>query len=151
MTAFLETVLSLLNKKGVSKNKMLTDLNLGKNSFVNWENRGTIPGGETLNKIADYFEVPTDYLLGKDTSSRFSDKQLHVLDLFNQLTESQQDNLIGRAEALIEENKRQEEITYHARAVAYGGANTDTEISAADLEKAQSIIRKLLEEQQGNK
>ena len=48
MTKFLETVLSLLSKKGVSKNKMLTDLELGKNSFVNWENRGTIPGGNTL-------------------------------------------------------------------------------------------------------
>lgn len=68
MTAFLDTVLSLLNKKGVSKNKMLTDLDLGKNSFVNWENRGTIPGGGTLNKIADYFGVSTDYLLGKESS-----------------------------------------------------------------------------------
>lgn len=46
MTDFLKNVFALLQQKGVSKNKMLTDLKLGKNSFVNWENRGTIPGGE---------------------------------------------------------------------------------------------------------
>lgn len=68
MTKFLENVLLLINKKGITKNKMLTDLKLGKNSFVNWESRGTIPGGETLNKIADYFNVSTDTLLGNDTT-----------------------------------------------------------------------------------
>lgn len=63
---FVDKVLELINKKGVTKNKMLTDLNLGKNSFVNWSERGTIPNGETLSKIASYFNVSTDYLLGND-------------------------------------------------------------------------------------
>lgn len=81
MTKFLETVLSLLSKKGVSKNKMLTDLELGKNSFVNWENRGTIPGGNTLNKIAEYFEVSTDYLLGKEKTSSENDKEMSAEDI----------------------------------------------------------------------
>lgn len=81
MTKFLETVLSLLSKKGVSKNKMLTDLKLGKNSFVNWENRGTIPGGNSLNKIAEYFEVSTDYLLGNTQTSAENDKEMSTEDI----------------------------------------------------------------------
>lgn len=68
MTKFLENVLHLLSEKGISKNKMLTELKLGKNSFVNWESRGTIPSGTTLHKIAEYFNVSTDYLLGTETS-----------------------------------------------------------------------------------
>lgn len=72
MTPFLENVLSLLQQKGVSKNKMLTELKLGKNSFVNWENRGTIPGGDTLHKIAEYFGVSTDYLLGNESNENMS-------------------------------------------------------------------------------
>lgn len=68
MTKFLENVLHLLSEKGISKNKMLTELKLGKNSFVNWESRGTIPSGTTLHKIAEYFNVSTDYLLGIKTS-----------------------------------------------------------------------------------
>lgn len=62
---FLETVLAIINKKNISKNKMLTDLNLSKSSFIDWHNRGTIPGGETLIKIADYLDCSVDYLLGR--------------------------------------------------------------------------------------
>ena len=45
---------------------MLTDLHLGKNSFINWESRGTVPSGEVVTKIADYFDVTVDYLLTDD-------------------------------------------------------------------------------------
>ncbi len=92
MTAFLENLLSLLKKKGVSKNKMLTDLNLGKNSFVNWEKRGTIPGGDTLNKIAEYFNVSIDYLLGNETA----DKQLEGIEFA----------LMSESEGLTEDQKQ---------------------------------------------
>lgn len=69
MTSFLERVLSLIKTRGITKNKMLRDLNLGKNSFLNWEQRGTIPGGDTLQKIANYFSVSVDYLLGKSENA----------------------------------------------------------------------------------
>lgn len=65
---FLEIVLKLLKEKGISKNKMLTDLKLSKNSFVDWTKYGNIPNGETLSKIAEYFNVTADYLLGKSDS-----------------------------------------------------------------------------------
>ena len=65
MNAFLDNLLLLLSQKRISKNKMLTDLKLGKNSFVNWEKRGTIPSGDTLYKIAEYFNVSIDYLMGR--------------------------------------------------------------------------------------
>ena len=61
---FVERLKELLSEREITKNKLLTDLQLGKNSFVNWENRGTIPSGEVLTKIADYFDVTVDYLLG---------------------------------------------------------------------------------------
>lgn len=60
-----DTILSLIKERGITKNKLLTDLSLSKNSFVNWHDRGTSPQGETLSKIADYFNVSTDYLLGR--------------------------------------------------------------------------------------
>ncbi len=84
MTVFLKNVLYLLEKANISKNKLLTDLNLGKNSFVNWERRGTIPNGETLSKIADYFNVTVDYLLGTETkpSAAVTDDDLKFA-LFN--------------------------------------------------------------------
>ena len=61
---FINKVLDLIARNKTTKNKMLIDLNLSRGSFSAWERRGTIPSGETLTKIADYFGVSVDYLLG---------------------------------------------------------------------------------------
>ncbi|PWM55142.1 MAG: transcriptional regulator [Oscillospiraceae bacterium] len=62
---FIERIEVLLAEKGVQKKTFLAELGLSKNSFVNWRDRGTVPSGATLQKIADYFGVSVDYLLGK--------------------------------------------------------------------------------------
>ena len=61
---FVDRTLELIAKNGITKNKLLTSLGLSKNSFVDWINRGTIPSADTVSKIAQYFKVSTDYLLG---------------------------------------------------------------------------------------
>lgn len=65
---FTETVRKLLSENKMSINRMLTDLKLGSGTFATWEKRGTIPSGETLEMIADYFNVSVDYLLGKGST-----------------------------------------------------------------------------------
>lgn len=113
MTTFLKTVLSLLNQKGVSRNKMLTDLHLGKNSFVNWENRGTIPGGDTLNKIAEYFNVSTDYLLGNEQTpsgnvyDQYSAEDLEIAKLYAALPDDDRRALKEYLKYLADKNKKQ--------------------------------------------
>lgn len=67
---FLQRVLSLASAMNITKNKLLTDTGLNKNSFVDWERRGTIPGGDVVTKLADYFHVSTDYLLGRTDDPR---------------------------------------------------------------------------------
>ena len=61
---FVDRVLQLIEEKNISKNKLLTDLDLSKNSFVNWLDRGNTPSGDVIVKIAKYFDVSVDYLLG---------------------------------------------------------------------------------------
>lgn len=61
---FVERTLNLIKKENITKNKLLIDLNLSKNSFVDWEKRGSIPSADTVVKFAEYFGVSTDYLLG---------------------------------------------------------------------------------------
>jgi len=64
--AFYEKVLFQIKRKGISINKMLTDLRLGKSSMVDWKERGNIPSGEVVARIAKYFDVTTDYLLTEE-------------------------------------------------------------------------------------
>lgn len=61
---FVNRVLQLIEEKNITKNKLLTDLGLSKNSFVNWLERGNIPNGDVIVMIAKYFDVSVDYLLG---------------------------------------------------------------------------------------
>ncbi len=134
MTVFLENVLQLLGKANISKNKLLTDLKLGKNSFVNWESRGTIPNGETLSKIADYFDVTVDYLLGTESkpSAAVTDEDLKFA-LFNGadgITDEMFEEVKWFARAVMEREQAKkaniEKTEYPVRAAARNGTPPST-------------------------
>ena len=99
--SFVEITLTLCKEKGISKNKLLLDLGLNKNSFVNWQTRGSIPNAETLSRIADYFGVTSDYLLGKTDERKkpspamvLTEREKAILEIFRSLPEEKQDKLI---------------------------------------------------------
>ena len=77
---FLKNTERLLKEKGISKKDFLADLGLGVNSFSNWRNRGNIPSGKTLDRIAEYLDVSVDYLLGK-TDAPEPGKIINVFDI----------------------------------------------------------------------
>lgn len=62
--SFWETYDNLCKEAKVSSAKVLTELGLSTSMTTNWR-RGAIPNGETLCKLADYFDVSIDYLLGR--------------------------------------------------------------------------------------
>lgn len=62
---FLARVTELIKSRGITRNKLLLETGINTNAFQNWEKRGNIPSGDVVAKIADYFHVSTDYLLGR--------------------------------------------------------------------------------------
>lgn len=77
---FVDTVLKLIKEKGITKNKLLLDLGLNKTSFLNWEQRGNVPNGDVVLKIAEYLGVSTDYLLTGKEKEASLDEQLEGID-----------------------------------------------------------------------
>lgn len=65
MAIFHDRLNELIKQKDITRNKLLMKLKLNKSSILMWEKRNSIPKQATLEKIADYFNVSTDYLLGK--------------------------------------------------------------------------------------
>lgn len=75
----------LCKQNKVSMSKVLTELGLARSNITYWQsNPDAMPKKEALEKIAEYFNVSYDYLLGKDLSNTpaVSDHDLKVA-LFN--------------------------------------------------------------------
>lgn len=63
---FYDRFVDLCRQKGVPPTRAALEIGLSKSTPTSWKNRGLTPQGETLNKIADYFAVSVDYLLGNE-------------------------------------------------------------------------------------
>lgn len=62
MTAF-DRLKELCDAQGISVNKLEEKIGLSKNTLYSWKKN--TPKGSNLIKVADYFNVSTDYLLGR--------------------------------------------------------------------------------------
>lgn len=83
---FIDRVAELRKERGITEKQVMDDCHLGRNSFYFWKN-GTQPSANTVQKLADYFGVSTDYLMGRDASSFL--ERVTELRKERNLTESQ--------------------------------------------------------------
>ena len=58
-----DLIKSLCNKKGITVSALGVELGLGKNSITRWDENK--PSVDRVQKVADYFGVSVDYLLGR--------------------------------------------------------------------------------------
>lgn len=62
---FFDRFRQLCEEKGISIYKAAIEIGLNRAAANKWKS-GSIPNGQTLAKLADYFGVTNDYLLGKE-------------------------------------------------------------------------------------
>ncbi|QLL77746.1 helix-turn-helix domain-containing protein [Ligilactobacillus saerimneri] len=55
----------LRKNKGLRQAELASLLHVSQQAVGSWETGRTAPGADTLNELADYFGVTTDYLLGR--------------------------------------------------------------------------------------
>lgn len=104
---------SLRKGKRVSQEQLGNNLGFGKNTISQYETGIREPNLDTLIKLADYFNVSVDYLIGREKNTTtevvvqkvYSDAQQRCVDVLLNLP----DNLLVRAErylmALADENR----------------------------------------------
>ena len=56
----------LCKDHGLTPSGAAKEIGFSKGTVSTWKNRGTTPASELLNKIAEFFNVSTDYLLEKE-------------------------------------------------------------------------------------
>ena len=62
---FAENLKKLRKEKGLSQEEMAAKLNVVDRTYGSWERNEREPDFSTLCKIADFFNVSTDYILGR--------------------------------------------------------------------------------------
>lgn len=75
---FFDRFQSLCQEKGISVYRACQDIGLNRSAVAKWKAGGK-PNGTTAGKLADYFGVSTDYLLGlsqQRTESAPTDEQI---------------------------------------------------------------------------
>ena len=60
----------LRKKKKISQLKLALDLNMNQNTISRYETMEREADYETLIKLADYFDVTLDYLLGREVNKK---------------------------------------------------------------------------------
>lgn len=75
---FYDRYVILCNKKGVKPSRAAIEIGMTKTAVSNWKARNTTPTDSNLKKIADYFGVSTDYLLGRTDSPDIASDKIKI-------------------------------------------------------------------------
>ncbi len=75
---FYDIYVALCKENGKRPSVVAQELGINKSNVSNWKNNGYTPRGGALNKIADYFGVSTDFLLGNEINDS-APEQNHVV------------------------------------------------------------------------
>lgn len=101
----IERILKLLDENNINAKTLTLETGLPNSSITEWKKGRAKPSTEAIAKIAEYFNVSTDYIiLGKDNLNSLTEREIELLNLFRKIkSEKLQDRFIGKAELIIEE------------------------------------------------
>lgn len=98
-----EKIKNLASTKKISIRQLEEKLGFGNGIIRRWSN--TVPGIDKIGKVADYFDVSTDYLLGRTEYPNgyyYSGKTLEAVDMIIDSDNEDFMELIGNLPALDE-------------------------------------------------
>ena len=91
-----ENIKRLRTQRGLNQVELSKKMNVSKQCVSNWENDNVLPSIEMLMRLADFFGVTTDYLLGRtakntiETDGLTEEQTTHLQLLINDLKKANQ-------------------------------------------------------------
>lgn len=100
-------------KKGLNQVELAEIFNVSKQTVSNWESGKRTPDAQTIEKLADFYEVTTDHLLGRklvdasmDNNIEYSEKVRKAADLLEELNEAQKDVILKLIEEILNKEEK---------------------------------------------
>lgn len=103
-------------EKGILQADLAKLLKIGQATISNWENGRTEPDQEALREMSKIFGASIDYILGNtdikkpltsEDMSGLTEKQIRILQMMDQMTPEQQDEMVRQAEYQLWSQQRQ--------------------------------------------
>lgn len=93
MTTF-ERIKKLAEKRGKNLKTVATDLGFSENALYKWKNQS--PTTDNLTKVADYFGVSLDYLVGREVEQQELDdrSELIAAHIDDNVTDEEMEDII---------------------------------------------------------
>ena len=98
---FGETLKRLRQRKNISQDELARKLNIKQYVISSWEIGRSEPNIEQIKFLSTYFNVPTDYLLGKDVIMVNDEKEFEIVT--NHFKQDINDDVINEVIKLLEE------------------------------------------------
>lgn len=104
---FFDIFTDLCKEKGVSRTKAAEEIGLSNSITTKWKKTGATPGGDTLEKVAAYFGVTIDRLLGKEEKENspseieLTEGEKDLLELFRLIPADQQPVVLAMIRAAL--------------------------------------------------
>ncbi len=104
---FKDRLKSLRTERNLTINNIAEITGVSKVSAWQWENGFNFPKESTLEKIADYFDVSLDYLMGRtDIKKPATDNFQFAFSDYDKLTDDQKEIIKNLAASLIAQNEK---------------------------------------------
>lgn len=109
MSDFATRLRELRKVNNISQQKLSSYLNFGYTAIANYESGRNQPSLDTVKKIAQYFDVTVDYLIGASDYQRrgneITEKEAELLEIFRRMNEEEKDALLKVVNLMFRETK----------------------------------------------
>ena len=103
---FCEVLRALIEERGITQKKLAGDLCIAVSTMGGYVQGTSEPDFDTLKRIAAYFGVSSDYLLGIHTGKSNSHAEDSLLQAFRSMTPEQQMMYLEQGKAVVKLNHK---------------------------------------------
>ena len=97
---FYDILQGLCREHGLSVSAALKIMGVSSGNISHWK-KGRLPKGRTLRRMAQFFDVPIDFLIG-DKQKLLAAQQERLLSLFASVPEEKREQILQAFETMIE-------------------------------------------------
>lgn len=130
---FYDVFKRLCDEKGISCNRAATEMGLSNATATKWKKTGATPSGDTLSKIAVYFDVSIDDLLGNEEKPAPENR--------NGLSIKEQKDIARKLEKMMDELEESGDLMFDGDPASEEAKESIRNALAMGLEYARKVNR----------